>query len=209
MSSELHRIEVYDSVELLLLVSMLFLLAIPKSPFIFKGNFITLVCTLFTYPNDCAIILELTYTPFLSLSRRGVECMAQLHMHKCNKMAALGYVNTWEHKLRTRYSVVPIGFSPALRSWSLVSVCESSYTTWVRRCPVLCCRSAQKFSMKEDMKRQNGVLYEQPMLLSSYMYSRLALGVMPSSIHQKKPIHGLPLLLAVAVWLVTPSVLVH
>ena len=40
--------------------------------------------------------------------------MAQLHMHKCNIMAALGYVNTLEHKLRTHYSVVPIGFSPAL-----------------------------------------------------------------------------------------------
>ena len=31
-------------------------------------------------------------------------------------------------------------------------------------------------------------------------YSRLALGALPSSVHQKKPIHGLQLFLAAVVW---------
>ena len=39
MQIELHRKNVYQGVELLLLVSMLFLLAIPKSLPIFKENF--------------------------------------------------------------------------------------------------------------------------------------------------------------------------
>ena len=39
MQSELHRNNVYKSVELLLLVPMLFLLAIPKCLLIFKENF--------------------------------------------------------------------------------------------------------------------------------------------------------------------------
>ena len=36
-------------------------------------------------------------------------------------------------------------------------------------------------------------------------YSRLPLGTLPSSIHQKKPIHGLKLFFATAVWLVSPK----
>ena len=43
MQIELHRNNVYQGVELLLLVPMLFLLAIPKCLLIFKENFITLV----------------------------------------------------------------------------------------------------------------------------------------------------------------------
>ena len=39
MQIELHRNNVYQGVELLLLVSMLFLLAIPKCLLIFKENF--------------------------------------------------------------------------------------------------------------------------------------------------------------------------
>ena len=39
MQIELHRNNVYQSVELLLLVPMLFLLAIPKCLLIFKENF--------------------------------------------------------------------------------------------------------------------------------------------------------------------------
>ena len=39
MQIELHRNKVYQGVELLLLVSMLFLLAIPKCLLIFKENF--------------------------------------------------------------------------------------------------------------------------------------------------------------------------
>ena len=39
MQSELHRNNKYQSVELLLLVSMIFLLAIPKCLLIFKENF--------------------------------------------------------------------------------------------------------------------------------------------------------------------------
>ena len=39
MQSELHRNNVYQSVELLLLVPMLFLLAIPKCLLTFKENF--------------------------------------------------------------------------------------------------------------------------------------------------------------------------
>ena len=45
--------------------------------------------------------------------------------------------------------------------------------------------------------------YEQPMTLFPYMYCRLPLGALPSSIHPKKPIHGPELLFATAVWLVS------
>ena len=43
MQSELHRNNVYQSVELLLLVSMLSLLAIPKCLLIFKEHFNSLL----------------------------------------------------------------------------------------------------------------------------------------------------------------------
>ena len=51
--------------------------------------------------------------------------------------------------------------------------------------------------------------YEQPIPLFYYMYSGLALGVLPSSIHQKKPMHGLQLFLTAAVWLVLPLSRLH
>ena len=50
MQIELHRNNVYQGVELLLLVSMLFLLAIPKCLLIFKENFITLV---YSHISEC------------------------------------------------------------------------------------------------------------------------------------------------------------
>ena len=55
MHSELHGNLVHYDVELLLLVSMLFLLAIPKSLLILK-EFYTLVCTVFAYPKDYGYI---------------------------------------------------------------------------------------------------------------------------------------------------------
>ena len=61
MHSELHGNVVHHGVELLLLVSMLFLLAIPKSLLILNE-----VCTVFTYPKDCGyvrLIPALTNTP--------------------------------------------------------------------------------------------------------------------------------------------------
>ena len=70
MQSKLHRNNVYQSVELLLLVPMLFLLAIPKSLLIFKENYTSLYT--FAYPKDHSyirLILELTNTPFLNLKK--------------------------------------------------------------------------------------------------------------------------------------------
>ena len=67
MHSVLHGNVVHPSVELLLLVSMLFLLAIPKSLLIPK-EFYTLVCTVFAYPKDYGyirLIPALTHTPSL------------------------------------------------------------------------------------------------------------------------------------------------
>ena len=58
MHSELHGNVVHHAVELLLLVSMPFLLAIP-----------TLVCTVFTYPKDYGyirLIPVLTNTPSIN-----------------------------------------------------------------------------------------------------------------------------------------------
>ena len=57
-----------------------------------------------------------------------------------------------------------------------------------------CARSVQKFGGKENniknnTKEQMG--YEQPVTPFSYVYSRLPLGALPSSIKPKKPIHGL------------------
>lgn len=47
------------------------------------------------------------------------------------KMAALGYVNTWEYKLHAYSNAVPIALPPALRSSPFKSIREPSYTTWV------------------------------------------------------------------------------
>ena len=52
MQIELHRNNVYQGVELLLLVSMLFLLAIPKCLLIFKEIFITLVLIILVLPTE-------------------------------------------------------------------------------------------------------------------------------------------------------------
>ena len=52
MQVELHRNTVYQSVELLLLVPMLFLLAIPKCLLIFKENFYYTSLYTFTYLKD-------------------------------------------------------------------------------------------------------------------------------------------------------------
>ena len=51
MQIELHRNNVYQGVELLLLVSMLFLLAIPKCLLIFKENF---YYTSYSYSYSCS-----------------------------------------------------------------------------------------------------------------------------------------------------------
>ena len=55
MHSELHGNVVHHGVELLLLVSMLFLLAFPKFLKILK-RFYTLVCIVFAYPKDYGYI---------------------------------------------------------------------------------------------------------------------------------------------------------
>ena len=68
MQGELHGNVVYHGVEVLLLVSMPFLLAIPKSLLILRV-FYTLVCTLLAYPKDYVyirLILALTKTPSLN-----------------------------------------------------------------------------------------------------------------------------------------------
>ena len=56
MHSELHGNVVHHGVELLLLVSMLFLLTIPEFLLILKEFFYTLVCTVFAYPKDYGYI---------------------------------------------------------------------------------------------------------------------------------------------------------
>ena len=69
MHSELHGNVVHRDVELLLLVSMLFLLAIPKSLLILKEFLYTIVCTVFAYPKDYGyirLIPALTHTPSLN-----------------------------------------------------------------------------------------------------------------------------------------------
>ena len=68
MHSKLHSNVVHHGVELLLLVSMLILLAIPKSLLILK-EFCTLVCTVFAFPKDYGyirLIPALTNTPSLN-----------------------------------------------------------------------------------------------------------------------------------------------
>ena len=47
--------------------------------------------------------------------------------------------------------------------------------------------------------------YKQPVPLFFYVYARLALGADPSSMHRKKPVHALQLLLAATVRLVLPK----
>ena len=76
MQSELHRHNVHQSVELPLLVPMLFLLVVPKCLLMFKENFITLLCILFAYPKNHSyirLILELTNTPFIKSIKKMVQ----------------------------------------------------------------------------------------------------------------------------------------
>ena len=72
MQIELYRNNVYLGAELLLLVSMLFLLAIPKCLLIFKENFYYTSLYTFSiiiyYPKDYSytrLIIDLTNSPFL------------------------------------------------------------------------------------------------------------------------------------------------
>ena len=62
MHSELHGNVVHHGVELLLLVSMLFLLAIPKSLLILK-EFHTLVCTVFACTKEYGYIRLIPVLP--------------------------------------------------------------------------------------------------------------------------------------------------
>ena len=56
------------------------------------------------------------------------------------------------------YAVL-IEFPPSVGYLPFTALCKSLYKTWVRRCPVSCARSTQKFcgKNKNNMKRQNGV----------------------------------------------------
>ena len=83
MQIELHRNNVHQSVELLLLVPMLFLLAIPKCLLIFKEN--SYYTSLYTfviiyYPKDHSytiLIIDLNNSPFLTYQEDGAEYRAQ------------------------------------------------------------------------------------------------------------------------------------
>ena len=84
MQIELHRNNVYQGVELLLLVPMLFLLAIPKCLLIFKENFYYTSLYTFSiiiyYPKDYSytrLIIDLTNSPFLTYQEDGTEYRAQ------------------------------------------------------------------------------------------------------------------------------------
>ena len=84
MQIEPHRNNVYLGAELLLLVSMLFLLAIPKCLLIFKENFYYTSLYTFSiiiyYPKDHSytrLIIALTNSPFLTYQEDGAEYRAQ------------------------------------------------------------------------------------------------------------------------------------
>ena len=78
MQSELHGNVVHHGVEVLLFVSMLFLLAIPKSLINSRAwNLNTLVCTAFAYPNDFGNVHQINtcadYYPFLKVDKDCAE----------------------------------------------------------------------------------------------------------------------------------------
>ena len=84
MQIELHRNNVYRGAELLLLVSMLFLLAIPKCLLIFKENFYYTSLYTFSiiiyYLKDHSytrLIIDLTNSPFLIYQEDGAKYRAQ------------------------------------------------------------------------------------------------------------------------------------
>ena len=84
MQIELHRNKVYQGVELLLLVPMLFLLAIPKCLLIFKEIFYYTSLYTFSiivyYPKGhsyTSLIIDLTNSPFLTYQEDGAEYRAQ------------------------------------------------------------------------------------------------------------------------------------
>ena len=74
MQIELHRNNVYQGVELLLLVPMLFLLAIPKCLLIFKENF---YYTSILYTMQCTMIIQCTpvYTVIVTLRFNSFSCI--------------------------------------------------------------------------------------------------------------------------------------
>ena len=84
MQIELHRNNVYQGSELVLLVSMLFLLAIPKWLLIFNENFYYTSLYTFSiiiyYPKDHSytrLIIDLTNISFLTYQEDGAEYRAQ------------------------------------------------------------------------------------------------------------------------------------
>ena len=84
MQIELHRNNVYQGVELLLLVPMLFLLAIPKCILIFMEIFCYTSLYTFSiiiyYPKDHSytrLIIDLTNSPFLTYQEDGAAYKAQ------------------------------------------------------------------------------------------------------------------------------------
>ena len=85
MQIELYRNNVYQGDELLVLVPMLFLLAIPKCLLIFlKENFYYTSLYTFSiiiyYPKDHSytrLIIDLTNSPFLTYQEDGAEYRAQ------------------------------------------------------------------------------------------------------------------------------------
>ena len=84
MQIELHRNNVYQGVELLLLVPILFQLAIPKCLLIFKENFYYTSLYTFSiiiyYPKDHSytrLIIGLTDSPFSTYQEDGAEYRAQ------------------------------------------------------------------------------------------------------------------------------------
>ena len=84
MQIELHKNNVYQGVELLLLVPMLFLLAIPKCLLIFRENFYYTSLYTFSiiiyYPKNHSytrLNIVLTNSPFLTYQEDGAEYRAQ------------------------------------------------------------------------------------------------------------------------------------
>ena len=100
-------------------------------------------------------------------------------------MAALGYLNTWEDKLSIRFSAVLIRPPPVLRYLHFMSVCESSTMTLGPQAPCIMCLGRTNSQWKGgEYESQNGVRAADAAL--PYVYSRLPLDALPSSIHLKK-----------------------
>ena len=85
MQIELHRKNVYQGVELLLLVYMLFLLAIPKCLLIFKGNFYySMRLTSFQFPEFSPFWdrdWDMSYSDLqrmYSKDTQGINCLSEI-----------------------------------------------------------------------------------------------------------------------------------